>query len=934
MLVRYIINRSTCTAAVLEALSADCHSPIGDAQRPNLSTCPDAREQPLLQAVDRALVLLSKCKLDPQQLEDAFKSMESLQSIAAQQEIVSVECDYFDTFVLAFHHSSPKAQLHARTLVPSFFLQGISTMANPHINIVEYAVAGLRGVMLVSFRHMPTTEDIETVRVRLHNLLRLTKAGAWTVSKPWHYNSRRIGALFRPDGMVNFVVVKENITGLIKAEQSKAKRSVLPVDQIMQLPVIESLEPRPPRHFVIWIRQSRRYKASNIGKQMWTILSNFPTELLPFQVEDALTVAIEFCSSLGHSWSERTMTSSVLKHVRRSGQQPFVLFAWPDRVTRRSEDVDVVRDEFEQVSATWMFRGSTDEFTKESAARMSCGPAHQEDRKSNTEWFSGAEQTHALRRALSANVGTEQQTHFYSRLLDMATRILDAGPADPTVRSVRDAMTVTMEKWGISTIVAYCRVSPGKGKTPGCTTLSLERQVSLLRMFCPPLASLVVVREDCSSAYEDTDRLLVSTLAQQEHKCCIFSVSLDRILRRSDALPRLRSLLAQQSHIGVCFLWDTSTKVAIIEGLTLRDSAGLEPSYRSLRSALLDMRRAPPSRGSLPVFQPIIWSHSSHEDPQCGAGNLERHLLRHVHNAELHCQPYTAMSKSELTTKAPEQLLEKDAELLRNETRDWSSQRQKRWLDFMANHLRLRREQLEFLYTNLNDWSCSCHMNSHCNLQECMCDCEYCRTRQQCSCSVGSCVCPSICNCNCSHCQHSGPTSSKASQKSSSRQVANASITVAEDAEDASTMGAPARQVLKQLTKSEANRKPAYDIDQRQCCVAGCTKMSSKRSWKRYLCAEHDKKRLADELTAANCLNRACLEKRTVAIPYCSLRCYEIAVKTPQRCKHDGCRVPCPPELKSEHCIEHRGPRAKAIYSNIENLLPAKQELEAAYKTR
>ena len=121
-----------------------------------------------------------------------------------------------------------------------------------------------------------------------------------------------------------------------------------------------------------------------------------------------------------------------------------------------------------------------------------------------------------------------------------------------------------------------------------------------------------------------------------------------------------------------------------------------------------------------------------------------------------------------------------------------------------------------------------------------------------------------------------------------------------------------------------------YSIDKERCTFEGCTKPNTQRYWKRYLCAEHDRKRKADELLEIDCLNRHCLKKRSSHIPYCSLPCYEESVNDPQLCEIDDCLVPCPPDLETTRCMRHHQHAKNNAYI-ISNIGKAKDLLEAEY---
>lgn len=313
--------------------------------------------------------------------------MAKLKELGDCHQLSAVDRTFFNTFVVAFHHSSAQWQLKTRIMSPSFFLeQAPSTSGSSHIHIVEFAVVQRRAVMLCSFRSEPATTDIAVVQQALLRLLDLQNNGIWLVTVPWFYDNRNLGPLFRPDGMVNINVLKQTITPRLRAAiavRSTANGSAWRDDSTA---VLAPANGRSPRLIVVWLRQSNRKGDSNIGKQLWCILNDFPTSLLPLQENDTITIAVEFCSSILHPWNDRRMTSKVLNHIRASDKQSFVLTVCADRLSRRQTEIVSAINYFQTTSTIWMFRGMADE----------SGTA------TGVEWLDGAEQEMQLHQTMTS----------------------------------------------------------------------------------------------------------------------------------------------------------------------------------------------------------------------------------------------------------------------------------------------------------------------------------------------------------------------------------------------------------------------------------------------------------------------------------------------------------------------------------------------------
>lgn len=116
------------------------------------------------------------------------------------------------------------------------------------------------------------------------------------------------------------------------------------------------LEPsRPPIRAVIWTRQSQeagRLDKSSVPRQLCSILLNPPPPLATLQQGDELYVVVERCSTSKHPLSDRTIFASI-----PTDRPVYVITGNPDRLTRRSEEVQSLVDKWQATGGAWFTLG-------------------------------------------------------------------------------------------------------------------------------------------------------------------------------------------------------------------------------------------------------------------------------------------------------------------------------------------------------------------------------------------------------------------------------------------------------------------------------------------------------------------------------------------------------------------------------------------------
>ena len=116
------------------------------------------------------------------------------------------------------------------------------------------------------------------------------------------------------------------------------------------------LEPsRPPITVALWLRQSQeagRLDHSSVPRQLCSILVNPAPPLATLQYGDRLIVVVERCSTSKHPVSDRIIFNSL-----PTDRPTFVVTINPDRLTRRSDEVQSLVNRFKATQGAWFSLG-------------------------------------------------------------------------------------------------------------------------------------------------------------------------------------------------------------------------------------------------------------------------------------------------------------------------------------------------------------------------------------------------------------------------------------------------------------------------------------------------------------------------------------------------------------------------------------------------
>lgn len=489
-------------------------------------------------------------------IETAFQSMASLEALDKYQGPVSVAERHVSSCWLVFaHHKSRKVLEHLRRLKPSFFNQfHVSTPADPHVHLIDCQVMGLMSVMAIAFR---TSDEPGTpmVGMALHSILTnlgvpLLTSGRWLVTDPLFYRNVN-GPIFRSDGLTSISFVSKHVSPEMRAAIDNARRwlpSQPPLRPYDQLSMSRAEELRQPRLLIIWLRASITGMGRSLGRQLWIIINHMPSVLAELRPHDKVVVALEHCSSVKHGWGERFACDAVLKWLSlHPGHESYVLTAWADRLTRRVEDLNMIGESFDKTSTTWMFRQL----------------AENVDGDQEVRWLSSIEDNEGLRASLINSKEIGLQASHYLRLFHQLNRTIKTPRMHPSIVALKAVLRTTFLRHKIMRIVIYVRVSPTGRKyqvSGEDIVLSIERQVEVISRIIPEGYHVKVIRDIHKSAYCGSPfrQSVMPIIQEEDSRACVISISLDRVLRRSEMLTEMFHTLGKhsQGHFAMCLFWD------------------------------------------------------------------------------------------------------------------------------------------------------------------------------------------------------------------------------------------------------------------------------------------------------------------------------------------------------------------------------------------
>lgn len=138
---------------------------------------------------------------------------------------------------------------------------------------------------------------------------------------------------------------------------------------------------------------------------------------------------------------------------------------------------------------------------------------------------------------------------------------------------LRSLLQYALTQAGMQEVVLYARVSPRYSDTRFIAAepvFSIECQVEALKRVCPIGFPITMLKNEFVSAYtvSDEQRLPLLPYLQGRRKVCVFAVTLDRIVQRTESLSHLQQSLHESGNIGISFSLGSPHMRSLHEGLS------------------------------------------------------------------------------------------------------------------------------------------------------------------------------------------------------------------------------------------------------------------------------------------------------------------------------------------------------------------------------
>lgn len=225
----------------------------------------------------------------------------------------------------------------------------------PQVHIIDTPIYDKRYCFLVAVRVLPNADDVESILKSLRGTLRLPHSTRALVSTPFRKTPG--DTWFRADGDLHRsfkdLVLQPRIRAAISALRSPSlSDNTGSIDNIMVhltgFPVN-----RQPFLWALYLRQSNedggRAKDS-MPRQLATLLTSPLLDAV--QPQDHVAVFAEICSSSKHPLSDRRLFQAMQR------DRPIqILTVNPDRLTRRSEEVDMILARVQATGGHWFTQG-------------------------------------------------------------------------------------------------------------------------------------------------------------------------------------------------------------------------------------------------------------------------------------------------------------------------------------------------------------------------------------------------------------------------------------------------------------------------------------------------------------------------------------------------------------------------------------------------
>ncbi|CZT22060.1 uncharacterized protein RCC_07929 [Ramularia collo-cygni] len=301
----------------------------------------------------------------------------------------------------------------------------------------------------------------------------------------------------------------------------------------------------------------------------------------------------------------------------------------PDRMTRRSAEVDEIRDFFVSTGGCWYTQGLIQEG------------------RNITDWhIVEGDLIPLIKKQL--DLGRQRALHggYYGRRNKIMTRINDAVDrldAIPTqIYAAAAMMGHFVETHGIQRVCLITRTGPtfqaGKQNT---IDPSIIRQSCFLNtmfgacQFPDPnqVLRLELAGYSSGEVMGHLERLpqhaRIDGVWVKNVKTLVVTTSIDRLVGSTAEYARFMQMCREKGHSGISMFWDHETEPDVLTALHLDNSHAQNPVVVAWEKALKGQKRAPSHNLNLPLLQPFVWA-LGHEQSLPAAD----HASRHVRNVE------------------------------------------------------------------------------------------------------------------------------------------------------------------------------------------------------------------------------------------------------------------------------------------------------------
>ena len=287
----------------------------------------------------------------------AFSDPQVLVALAHAKSISATERSLSESsaWLVMVHFPLRSAAEALRQRQPSYFVKWPeASRCDPQVHILDTPIYAKRFCQLLVFRAgttRPTDLEIRQAIQTLRVVLGLGENAAVIATEPVHKGKE---AWFRADGDMH-VLVRDRVLALgLRAALAKKRASDGEGDHHASGDITKLCDPnRPPMYFVFWTRQSNedsRRARDSVPRQVASLMSAPVLETI--QPNDRIIVIAEICSSSRHPLTDRRIYHSI-PHDR-----PIQLLTVnPDRLTRRSDEVETILADLSSNAGAWHTSG-------------------------------------------------------------------------------------------------------------------------------------------------------------------------------------------------------------------------------------------------------------------------------------------------------------------------------------------------------------------------------------------------------------------------------------------------------------------------------------------------------------------------------------------------------------------------------------------------